>query len=209
MLHEPVFESPNTLSSLLRRAEARRVAGDRIPDIDLAIIIERHRGKTLPAVITEYLIQHFRGQIKGRKGPKLQSDAVKDFRFGPPANVYDHYLPVFEYLAQRRKRPACKRYNANTGSGYRDGTLTSPTSYLHREIRSFLSMAVFGMPTGIASWPTCQRAGVLTGRRNLPGTRSETNLIPSGSGKLAGKCSSCGSAKPRSWTACKSALPKS
>lgn len=124
MIHEPIFEDPNSLISLLQRAQATWAAGDRIPDTDLATIIELHSGKALPDAITEYLTQHFRGQIRGRKGPKLQSDLVKEFRFGPAANLYDHYLPVFEYLAQRRKRPACKRYNANTGSGYRDGSLT-------------------------------------------------------------------------------------
>jgi hypothetical protein len=49
---------------------------------------------------------------------------VKEFRFGPAANFYDHALPIFEYLAQRRKRRTFKRRKkANTGVGYRDETL--------------------------------------------------------------------------------------
>jgi hypothetical protein len=115
MVHEPVFEDPNSLISLLQRAEARRRAGDRIPDAELAKIIEHHRGKALPAVITEYLIQHFHGQIKSSKGPKLQSDADKDFRFGPAHNLYRRALPIFEYLEKRRKRlPKKRRVTAST-----------------------------------------------------------------------------------------------
>jgi hypothetical protein len=82
MICEPIFEDPNSLVSLLQRAEARRAAGDRIPNIELAEIIQRHREKALPTEITEYLTQYFRGEIRGIKGPKLQSDAEKDFRFG-------------------------------------------------------------------------------------------------------------------------------
>jgi len=49
---------------------------------------------------------------------------VKDFRFGPAANLYKRILPLFEYLAKRRKRPTVKRRKkANTGVGYRDETL--------------------------------------------------------------------------------------
>jgi hypothetical protein len=124
MVSEPVFEHPESLTSLLQRFEARRRAGERVPDLELAMIIEKHRGKALPAAITDYLTQHFRGEIRSKKGPKLQSDLVKEFRFGPAANFYDHALPIFEYLAQRRKRPTFKRRNANTDSGYRDETLT-------------------------------------------------------------------------------------
>jgi hypothetical protein len=109
MICEPVFEDPNSLVSLLQRAHARRGAGDRIPDIELATIIEHHREKALPVEITEYLSQHFRAEIKGIKGPKLQSDAEKDFRFGPAHNLYRRVLPVFEYLATRRKRLPLKR----------------------------------------------------------------------------------------------------
>jgi hypothetical protein len=77
--------------------------------LELALIIEKHRGKALPAAITSYLVRHFRREIRGIKGPKLQSDVVKDFRFGPAANLYDRKLPLFEYLAKRRKRPTVKR----------------------------------------------------------------------------------------------------
>jgi hypothetical protein len=123
MIREPVFEDPASLTSLVRRAEARLAARERLPDLELAMIIEGHRGKALPAAITDYLTQHFRHQIRGVKGPKLQSDLVKEFRFGPAANLYDRALPIFEYLAQRRKRPTSRRRNAKTGSGYRDKTL--------------------------------------------------------------------------------------
>ncbi|SRR5258708_20619672 len=123
MVSEPVFEHPESLTSLLQRFEARRRAGERVPDLELAMIIEKHRGKALPAAITDYLTQHFRREIRGRKGPKLQSDLVKDFRFGPAANLYHQVLPIFEYLAQRRKRQTSRRRNAKTGSGYRDQTL--------------------------------------------------------------------------------------
>lgn len=109
MICEPIFEDPNSLISLLQRAEARRAAGDRISNIELAKIIERHREKALPVEITEYLTQHFRGEIRGIKGPKLQSDAKKDFRFGPADNLYRRALPVFEYIANRRKRLPLKR----------------------------------------------------------------------------------------------------
>jgi hypothetical protein len=123
MISEPVFEDPGSLTSLVQRAEARMAARERVPDLELAMIIEGHRGKALPAAIADYLTKHFRGEIKGVKGPKLQSDLVKEFRFGPAANLYDHVLPIFEYLAQRRKRPT-RRRNVKTGPGYRDETLT-------------------------------------------------------------------------------------
>ena len=124
MIREPVFEDPGSLTSLVQRFEARRRAGERVPDLELALIIETHRGNALPSAVTDYLTMHFRGEIRGVKGPKLQSDLVKEFRFGPATNLYDRVLPIFEYLAQRRKRPTFKRRNPNTGSGYRDETLT-------------------------------------------------------------------------------------
>jgi hypothetical protein len=124
MIREPIFEDSTSLTSLIQRAEARLAARERLPNLELAMIIEQHRGKALPAFITDYLTQHFRGEIRDVKGPKLQSDLVKEFRFGPAVNLYDHLLPIFEYLAQRRKRPTFKRRNPNTGSGYRDETLT-------------------------------------------------------------------------------------
>jgi hypothetical protein len=124
MIREPVFEDPGSLPSLVQRFEARRRAGERVPDLELALIIEKHRGNELPSAITDYLTMHFRGEIRGVKGPKLQSDLVKEFRFGPAANLYDHVLPIFEHLAQRRKRPTFKRRNRNAGKGYRDETLT-------------------------------------------------------------------------------------
>jgi hypothetical protein len=123
MTREPVFQDPRSLRSLLKRAEARLAAQDRLPDADLAMIIEKHRGKALLAPITDYLTKHFRGEIRGVKGPKLQSDVAKEFRFGPAANLYDHVLPIFEYLAQRRKRVAFRRRNRKPGSGHRDQTL--------------------------------------------------------------------------------------
>jgi hypothetical protein len=123
MIREPVFEDPGSLTSLLQRAEARLAARERLPDLELALIIEKHRGKALPAAITSYLVRHFRREIRGIKGPKLQSDLVKEFRFGPAVNLYDHVLPIFEYLAKRRKRPTLKRRKkANTGAGYRNET---------------------------------------------------------------------------------------
>src|SRR5258707_1736690 len=94
MIREPVFEDPGSLTSLLQRAEARLAARERLPDLELALIIEKHRGKALPAAITSYLVRHFRREIRGIKGPKLQSDLVKDFRFGPAVNLYDHVLPI-------------------------------------------------------------------------------------------------------------------
>jgi hypothetical protein len=123
MIREPVFEDRESLASRVQRAEARMGARERVPDLELAMIIEQHRGKALPPAISDYLAKHFRGEIRGIKGRKLQSELVKDFRFGPPANLYDHMLPIFEYIAQRRKRPTSQRRNTNTGSGYRDQTL--------------------------------------------------------------------------------------
>ena len=122
MIREPVFEDPGSLKSLLQRAEARLGAGERVPNLELAMIIEQHPGKALPASITTYLTRHFRGQIRGVRGPKLQSDAVKDFRFGPADNLYRRVLPIFEYLAERRKRLVLKRRRSPSSS--QDETLT-------------------------------------------------------------------------------------
>jgi hypothetical protein len=125
MISEPVFEDPESLNSLLQRAEARLAAKDRLPDLELALIIERHQGTILPAIITNYLTQHFRGEIRAVKGPKLQSEAVKDFRFGPADNLYRRTLPIFEYLAGRRERQVTKRRITKNGSHLKDDTLTS------------------------------------------------------------------------------------
>src|SRR3954454_17362003 len=103
MIREPVFLDPGSLTSLLQRARARLAARERLPELELAMIIEKHRGKALPGAITDYLTKHFRGEIRGVKGPKLQSNLTKEFRFGPAANLYDRVLPTFEYLARRRK----------------------------------------------------------------------------------------------------------
>jgi hypothetical protein len=108
----------------MQRAEARLAARERLPDLELAMIIEKHREKALPTAITDYLTKHFRGEIRSVKGPKLQSDVAKEFRFGPAVNLYDRVLPLFEYLAQRRKRVTFRRRNRKTGSGHRDETLT-------------------------------------------------------------------------------------
>src|SRR6266404_5937056 len=125
MIREPVFEDPTSLNSLLQRAEARLAARERLPDEELAMIIEGHRGKALPAAITDYLTQHFRGEIRGKKGPKLQSEAAKDFRFGPADNLYSRVLPIFEYLAKRLKRSASRRRRIDhSGPSYQDPTLS-------------------------------------------------------------------------------------
>jgi hypothetical protein len=107
----------------MQRAQAKLAARERLPDLELAAIIEKFRGKPLPAPITDYLTRHFRRELRSAKGPKLQSDLVKEFRFGPAANLYNRALPVFEYLAQRQKRPTLRRRNTNTGKGYRDASL--------------------------------------------------------------------------------------
>ncbi len=120
MIREPVFEAPTSLKSLLQRAEARLAARERLPDLELALIVEGHRGKALPAAITDYLTKHFRGEISAVRGPKPQSELAKEFRFGPADDLYHQVLPIFEYLA---KRPKYKRRRANSGSGYRDQTL--------------------------------------------------------------------------------------
>jgi hypothetical protein len=109
MIREPVFEHPESLTSLLQRFKARRRAGQRVPDLELAKIIEKHGGNALPSEIADYLTQHFRGEIRAVRGPRLQSDAEKDFRFGPADNLYRRVLLIFEYLAERRKRLVLKR----------------------------------------------------------------------------------------------------
>jgi hypothetical protein len=124
MIREPVFEDRRSLNSLLQRAEARLAARERLPDEELATIIEGHRGKALPPAITDYLTQHFRGEIRGKKGPKLQSEAAKDFRFGPADNLYRRVLPIFEYLANRSKRSTFRRRIENSGPSYQDPTLS-------------------------------------------------------------------------------------
>src|ERR1700730_5202877 len=125
MIREPVFEDPGSLKSLLQRAEARLGAGERVPNLELAMIIEQHPGKALPASITPYLTRHLRGQIRGVRGPKLQSDAVKDFRFGPADNLYRRVLPIFEYLAERqRKRPVLRRRMTKSAPGSQEKALT-------------------------------------------------------------------------------------
>jgi hypothetical protein len=62
MIREPAFENRRSLKYLLQRAEARMAAGERVPDLELAMIIEQHPGKALPASITAYLTRHFRGE---------------------------------------------------------------------------------------------------------------------------------------------------
>lgn len=123
MISEPVFEDPGSLLSLMQRFEARRDVHERVPDLELAMIIEKHRGRALPAAFSDYLTQYFRGEIKGAKGPKLQSEAEKDFRFGPAAERYRRVLPTFEYLAERQKRPALKRRINKRTSSSQDETL--------------------------------------------------------------------------------------
>jgi hypothetical protein len=120
MNRERLCEDPASLTSLMRTAEARLAARERLSDLDLALIVEGHRGKALPDAITGYLTQHFRGEIRAARGPKPQSDLVKEFRFGPAYVLYGRVLPIFEYLA---KRPKYKRRRANSGLGYRDQTL--------------------------------------------------------------------------------------
>jgi hypothetical protein len=116
MIREPVFEDRGSLKSLLQRAAARLAARERVPDLELALIIEKHRGKALPAAITSYLVRHFRREIRGIKGPKLQSDVVKDFRFGPAVNLYDRVLPIFEYLSRLRvQAPQCALHVGDEG----------------------------------------------------------------------------------------------
>lgn len=109
MITEPAFEHPDSLNSLLQRAEARLGMRERLPNLELALIIEGFRGKALPAVITNYLTQYFRDGIRAVRGPKLQSDAARDFRFGPADNLYRRALPIYEYLARRQERKVSKR----------------------------------------------------------------------------------------------------
>jgi hypothetical protein len=124
MITEPAFEHPDSLNSLLQRAEARLAMKERLPGPELALIIEGFRGKVLPAVITSYLTQHFRGEIGAVRGPKPQSDAAKDFRFGPADNLYRRALPIYEYLAGRRERQVSKRRIKKSTSNLKDETLT-------------------------------------------------------------------------------------
>jgi hypothetical protein len=70
MNRERLCEEPASLTSLMRTAEARLAARERLPDLDLALIVEGHRGKALPEAITDYLTQHFRGEIRAARGPK-------------------------------------------------------------------------------------------------------------------------------------------
>ena len=65
MIREPVFEDPGSLTSLLQRAEARMAAGERVPDLELALIIEKHRGKALPAAITDLPDEALSGRDRG------------------------------------------------------------------------------------------------------------------------------------------------
>src|SRR5258708_27340092 len=115
MNHKRICEDPTLLTSLMRSAAARLAARERLPDLELAMIIEGHRGKALPAAITAYLTKRFRGEIRDVKGPKLQSEAAKDFRFGPADNLYRRVVPIFEYLTKRSKHSAFKGRNADTG----------------------------------------------------------------------------------------------
>src|SRR5258708_12832214 len=108
MNHKRICEDPTLLTSLMRSAEARLAARERLPDLELAMIIEGHRGKALPAAITDYLTQHFRGEIRGKKGPKLQSEAAKHFRFRPADNLYQPVLPLIE---SRHNSPAFNPHN--------------------------------------------------------------------------------------------------
>jgi hypothetical protein len=136
MITEPAFEHPDSLNSLLQRAEARLAMKERLPDLELALIIEGFRGMALPAVITNYLTQHFRGEIRAVKGPKLQSDAEKDFRFGQADNLYRRALPIFEYFARRQKRRASKRRIANSTSNLQDEALTPSKRALGHVIKT-------------------------------------------------------------------------
>jgi len=136
MINEPAFEDPGSLFSLMQRFEARRDARERVPHLELAMIIEKHRGRTLPAAFSDYLTQHFRGEIKGAKGPKLQSDAEKDFRFGPADNLYRRVLPIFEYLAKRQKRMVLRRRIVKGGSSLQDENLRPSERALKHVIKT-------------------------------------------------------------------------
>jgi len=123
MIGEPVFEDPGSLLSLMQRFEARRDAQERVPDLELAMIIEKHRGRALPAAFSDYLTRTFRGEIKGAKGPKLQSDAEKDFRFGPADNLYRRVLRILKYLEKRPKGRVLRRRITKEGSSLQDDDL--------------------------------------------------------------------------------------
>jgi hypothetical protein len=125
MIREPVFEDPASLESLMQRAAARLAARERLPDLELAMIIEGYQGKILPGAINDYLVQHFRGEIRAVKGPKPQSDAAKDFRFGPAHNLYRRALRIFQYFAKRSERSTLRRRRiVNSGPSYQDPTLS-------------------------------------------------------------------------------------
>jgi hypothetical protein len=124
MISEPVFEHPGSLLSLMQRFEARRDAQERVPALELAMIIEKHSGRALPAAFSDYLTKHFRGEIKGARGRKLQSDATKAFRFGPASEIYYRALPIFAYLAKRRKRPGSKARSTKSVSNPQNGPRT-------------------------------------------------------------------------------------
>ena len=68
MINEPAFEDPGSLFSLMQRFEARRDARERVPHLEVAMIIEKHRGRALPAAFSDYLTQHFRGELEKRLG---------------------------------------------------------------------------------------------------------------------------------------------
>lgn len=136
MICEPVFEDPVSLLSLMQRFEARRAAQERVPDLELAMIIVKHHGSVLPAAFSHYLTLHFCGEIKVAKGPKLQSEAEKDFRFGPAAERYRRVLPMFEYLAKRRKRPALKRRIPKDGATLQEKALKPSERALQYVIRT-------------------------------------------------------------------------
>lgn len=136
MTSEPAFEHPDSPNSLLQRAEARLAKKERLPDLELAQIIEGFRGKALPAVITNYLTRHFRGEIRAVKGPKPQSYADKDFRFGEADNLYRRALPIFEYCAGRRERQVSKRQVKKSTSNLKDEKRTPSERALDYVIES-------------------------------------------------------------------------
>jgi hypothetical protein len=154
MIGEPVFEDQGSLLSLMQRFEARRAGQERVPDLELAMIIEKHHGRVLPAVVSDYLTQHFRGKIKVAKGPKLQSDADKDFRFGPAAERYRRVLPRFEYLAKRQKRPALKRRIPKGGPTLQERALKPSEralQYVIKTMKDELGLQTISNPRSLAN----------------------------------------------------------
>jgi len=138
MISEPVFDDPKSLESNLQRATLKLSRGERIPNKVLAAIIEKTNGAALPAFISDYLVKHFSGELKGKKGPKLQSAAIKDFRFGPAAVMYEHVLPVFQYLKKRQGRLPTKSRRSISGKGHKDQTLdprTRALEYVREKMR--------------------------------------------------------------------------